>query len=78
MTAIATTVPALGWLEWTRLAVELAELDRLDPQILRQLRLVLPNLTDHRLSRLTTESLVELLVLWRSSVISNHGALEPT
>ena len=43
--------------------MKLAELDRLDPQVLRQLRLVLPNLTDHRLSRLTTESLVELLVL---------------
>jgi hypothetical protein len=33
----------------------LTELDRLDPQILRQQRLVLPNLINHRLGCLTLE-----------------------
>jgi hypothetical protein len=32
-----------------------AELDRLDPHLLRQHRLVLPNLADHRLGRVALE-----------------------
>jgi hypothetical protein len=34
---------------------QIAELDCLDPQILRQQRLVLPNFADHRLGRLALE-----------------------
>ena len=42
----------------------LAELDRLDPQLLRQRRLVLPNLTDHHLGCLTLEEELDDLSVW--------------
>jgi hypothetical protein len=40
----------------------LVKFDRLDPQLLRQLRLVLPNLADHRLGCLPLEE--ELTTFW--------------
>jgi hypothetical protein len=49
---------ATGWI------TDLAEPDRLDPQIFRQRRLVLPNLTDHRFGCLPLEEELDgLLVL---------------
>lgn len=54
---------------------QIAKLDRLDPQILRQQRLVLPNLTDHRLGRLTLEEeLDELLGLGADDPVEEHVA----
>jgi hypothetical protein len=52
----------------------LAELDRLDPQLLRQRRLVLPNLTDHHLGCLTLEEeLDDLLGLGADDALKEHG-----
>jgi hypothetical protein len=42
----------------------LAEFDRLDAQILRQRRLVFPNLTDHRLGRLRSRKNSTTFSVW--------------
>jgi hypothetical protein len=61
---------------WDRLllACLLAELDRLDPQLLRQQRLVLPNLPDHRPGcLLLEEELDDLLGLGADDAVEEHA-----
>jgi hypothetical protein len=53
----------------------LAEFDCLDPEIVRQRRLVLPNLADHRLGRVALEEeLNDLLGLGADDAVEEHGA----
>jgi hypothetical protein len=41
-----------------------SQLDRFGPQLLRQRRLVLPNLTDHHLGCLTLEEELDAFSVW--------------
>jgi hypothetical protein len=58
----------------SRSKASVGELDRLDPQLIRQHRLVLPNLVDHRLGFLALEEeLNDLLGLGADDAVEEHA-----